>query len=380
MGKPPGRMLAVDALRGYAALSVLIFHVMYNSAQADALARSIPSWFYTTLGTLRSGVAVFFVISGFVIGYTTYNLGRRLKDVGVFALRRQIRLDPPYYVAIALVLFLSFVERTAGYETRSFSAVEMLLNMVYLQGFLGAESVLAVAWTLCMEVQFYLVLVLILWVTNRVTLGHDRRRQTVVHVVVLMLAAISISLPFFGVASGPWFIGTWWQFAMGMTVSWFVRGNVSDRFVLVVILLATSSAALGRISGNADVWGGEWFAVGTAALIYLLVRTGRVERDPGRVPLYLGKVSYSLYLLHLPVLTITMGAVLKFMGSSVPALILAVSVGAAASFIAAEMLRRFVEQPSIDLAKWVGQRAAKNGGRNQMPVSGFQGTTETPTV
>lgn len=369
-----GRMLAVDALRGYAAVGVVVFHLFYNSAQADAFATALPPWVYAVPGLLRSGVAVFFVISGLVIGYTTYNIGNRARDIGRFALRRQLRLDPPYYAAIALVLILGAAESFAGFESPSFSVGDVLVNMLYLQGFFDAQPVLAVAWTLCMEVQFYIVLVLTLWVAGKVTRGGNSARQAVTRIVVLALGAVSLTLPLLGVSgTGPWFLGMWWYFALGMCAAWYVRNAVGDRFVIVTFGMCGAVLVGRALTGQMDQWAGEWFSFGTVLLLCLLARTGRITRNPGRIPLYLGRVSYSLYLVHLPVLTLTMGATFQLLGSAPWALFVALIVGATTSFAAAELLRRLVEQPSIDWAGRVGSYTRRSTRPGTSP-SGFQGS------
>ena len=65
-----GRIQVIDALRGVAALSVLGFHLLRSSAQVKLLASTLQL-VDDTFDYGRSGVAIFFVISGFVIAYTT---------------------------------------------------------------------------------------------------------------------------------------------------------------------------------------------------------------------------------------------------------------------------------------------------------------------
>ena len=167
-GRAAPRFHAVDALRGIAALSVLFFHLYRSSAQSEVLQAAFPEPLKVALEYSRSGVAIFFVISGFVIGHTTRNLPPRMREGLAFSLRRQVRLDPPYYVVMLGVLLLTIVERQIpGLEYRYIGLKQFLVNMFYLQDFTGTEGVLAVAWTLCLEVQFYLVVVLLVLLAGR---------------------------------------------------------------------------------------------------------------------------------------------------------------------------------------------------------------------
>jgi hypothetical protein len=169
----------IDGLRGIAAFSVLFFHVLWNSAGSDSLRGLLTAEGEWITGLLRSGVAVFFVISGFVIAHTTRNV-RTFDQSWRFGAKRQLRLDPPYYAAMGVVLVIETVQLLVpGLVGRSFTVAEVALNMLYLQNIVGAPSVLAVAWTLCLEVQFYLVIILVAWTAARIARS-DRTRTLLV--------------------------------------------------------------------------------------------------------------------------------------------------------------------------------------------------------
>lgn len=365
MKPPPARFRAIDALRGYAALSVLVFHLIYNSPQATLYAELLPAWVYSGSGYLRSGVATFFVISGFVIGYTTYSLGSRVRDGARFGLRRQIRLDPPYYATIALVLVMGAIETSFGFAARTFTLGEVLLNLVYLQDIVGAPAILAVAWTLCLEVQFYLVTVLVLLIAGAIAKDRPVLRVRITRMAILTSGMFSLLMPLLRLDAGPWFIGTWWMFCLGMCISWLVRRSISVRYMSAILAVSAAILLANALFAHSDPWGGEWFAWATAALIVTLTLTGALTRDHGAASQYFGKLSYSLYLVHLPLLTITMGALLKVTGSSTPAIVLALAVGAGISIGAAELLRRFVEKPAI---LWATLLKPKDAPRPQLEL------------
>ncbi|QJW35992.1 acyltransferase family protein [Cellulosimicrobium protaetiae] len=354
--KPPpaGRFLPIDAMRGAASVSVLLFHLFRSPPQADVLAATFPAFWVTVSDLARSGVAVFFVISGFVIAYTTRDLGTRARDGARFALRRQVRLDPPYYVMIAVVVALSGLERLVpGLETRSFSAGDVLLNMVYLQDIVGAEPVLAVAWTLCLEVQFYLVVVLLVWITGRVLPGPARTaaRGLAVSVAAIALGVVSLALPFLGTDGGPWFIGTWWMFCYGAVVAWFMIG----RLPFAVVVAASAVVGLWCLAVTlwapvADPWGSHWFAWLTGVTILALLVTRTMSWRPPRAVLYLGTLSYSLYLVHLPVVDTVMAGAYKVTGESAAGALAAYVVAGAVAFGAAAILHRWVETPAMHWA------------------------------
>src|SRR5229473_3266591 len=99
-----GRVTTVDALRGIASLSVAWFHFTHGN----------PT--FLSEGVLKSsgeygwaGVHMFFVISGFVIPYALYKAQYSSRQFGRFLAKRIIRLDPPYFADIGLILALAYL-------------------------------------------------------------------------------------------------------------------------------------------------------------------------------------------------------------------------------------------------------------------------------
>lgn len=362
---PPGRFLALDGLRGVAALCVLVFHMFWNAAGAEELREWLPDAVTTATGYLRSGVAIFFVISGFVIAHTTANM-RLLSEGGRFALRRQVRLDPPYYATIALILVIEFAQSLVpGLVPRTFTPLEVLANMVYLQDILGMPSVLAVAWTLCLEVQYYLVVVVLAVAATRLTRS-DRARRGMVAWSAAALGAISLGLPIAGLNVGPWVIGVWWMFGIGMLLAWYADGLVGTKVVLGVFAVLIAWALVLQFQvGRADPWGGEWFAIATGGLVALLVSRGRLARSPGRLMLHAGRLSYSLYLVHLPVISVVSGLGFKLLPDQPAAQLAVILLGGGAAIACAEVLHRWVEVPAIAWSK----RLRGSGPERDRPVA-----------
>lgn len=226
---------------------VLLFHLFRNAPQTALLAGTLPLPIQFISDYSRSGVAIFFVISGFVIAHTTRGLGADWREAGRFIARRQVRLDPPYYAMVVLVLIAEFVERRIPglvYQTRSLR--DVAANFAYLQGFVGASPVLGVAWTLCLEVQFYLVVVLI-----RLVAGHRAPARwsgsSRVRLMVTALTVLSALLPFSGIETGAWFIGTWWMFGLGMLVYWATVGELSTLSIAAALATVTVSQMLPQL-------------------------------------------------------------------------------------------------------------------------------------
>ena len=347
------RLYAVDGLRGVAALLVVLFHLLRNSPQHAVLAETLPGVVQTVLDYGRSGVAVFFVLSGFVIGLTTGNLGYRVVDGLRYSLRRQIRPDPPYYVVVLLVVALAVAEHwVPGLAYRSISISDVTWNLVYLQGFVNAQPLLAVAWTLWLEVQFYLVVVVIHVISGAVTRSEEDRSR-VRHLLGVVLAVVSLALPFTGLASGPTFIGGWWMFALGLVLSWLASGRIPAGGAVAAVVACAGWCGAVNLTGRADPWHGEWFSVATALALLSLTRRGGLAWRPPTPWLFLGSISYSLYLVHLPVIDYALGAFFKLTGDSPTFAVAAYLLGLGGAVGAAVALNRVVERTAMSWSRRV---------------------------
>ena len=138
------RLLELDALRGIAALMVVFYHYFYHYNEMYGH-QSIPvSWSFVG----RLGVALFFIISGFVIFWTLSRTERPLN----FIVSRFSRLYPVYWFAIALsfVAVLCF-----GLPGREVSLRDAALNTLMFHEYLDVPHVDGVYWSLTVELSFY---------------------------------------------------------------------------------------------------------------------------------------------------------------------------------------------------------------------------------
>ena len=304
-----GSSSRLDALRGVAAFSVLIFHLFNNSPQSGIVQGALSETVLWLPNHARSGVACFFVISGFVIADPTRNLGTSARAAGRFAVRRQLRLDPPYYVMIAVVLSIGAVQRLVpGLEAPSYSLADDLLNMAYLQDITDTPNILAVSWTLCLEVQFYVVVITLILLSGRLAHGPSVGHTSAVRTGALTLMAASLAIPFLGWELAGRFLPLWWMFCTGMLLDGTASAVSPAPSPGPSWECSVPGASGVPPTGDADPWGGEWTAWGTGVLILVVIEFGdATARVPG-IFLYAGALSDSLYLVHLPVIETVLGA------------------------------------------------------------------------
>lgn len=137
------RLVAIDYLRGVATLLVCFCH--FQRSFPEALRPYVME-----IG--KTGVQIFFVISGFIIPYGLYRAGYRLTHIHRFYVKRLLRLHPPYLLALAVFFVISAVAVVIRGDRLDWAFTEVLKATVYL--WIPSEN--PVFWTLIVELKYYL--------------------------------------------------------------------------------------------------------------------------------------------------------------------------------------------------------------------------------
>jgi peptidoglycan/LPS O-acetylase OafA/YrhL len=140
------RLLELDALRGIAALSVLVYHYTLGF---DKLYGPHNVLLYFRHGNL--GVHLFFIISGFVIFLTLKKVNRGMD----FAVGRFSRLYPAYWISGFLTFTIVTIWGLPGLEV---SLKDALINITMLENWFNVEYIDPVYWTLTVELSFYAIM------------------------------------------------------------------------------------------------------------------------------------------------------------------------------------------------------------------------------
>ena len=138
------RLVEVDALRGMAALAVVLFH--YTTRFGELFTTGATPTVSFPLG--HYGVNLFFIISGFVIFMTLEKTARPMD----FVVSRFSRLFPAYWAAIFLTYLICHV---LGLPGKLVGFGTALANMLMLHSLFGVPHVDGVYWTLEVELLFY---------------------------------------------------------------------------------------------------------------------------------------------------------------------------------------------------------------------------------
>ncbi|HZR59149.1 MAG TPA: acyltransferase [Terriglobales bacterium] len=179
----------IDGLRFIAITSVVLFHI-YAALERGAIA--VPWTFDTDLA--KRGVELFFVISGFILGvpFASQHLVNTPRvDLKQYFLRRLTRLEPPYFISLFVCVAAQLVD-----SNRPFSDMvpHLLASSLYIHNLIfGAfpGAVNGVAWSLEIEIQFYLLVPLL---AALFTISNYRVRRVVFTVLMLCSGLLSNGL------------------------------------------------------------------------------------------------------------------------------------------------------------------------------------------
>lgn len=342
------RLAFADGLRGLAACWVVLFH-MSEGKHIEALRAVFPDLIYRVVFSMGDlGVAIFFVLSGYVMALTTAHLNFDA-SVGLrFVARRLIRLMPAYYFAIALVLALSVVKyKVVGQGLIDFNFQILAAHALLFQGFLKIKNIDPVFWTLCIEIQFYIFFAILMCANNHFTNSDKSSNKR--HYWAVLSSSVALLWPL-GLAAGSiWpggFLPYWYCFMAGVWACLARDGRRNIQIGAVGYAVVLLGAGLFLSSPAALT------AAMTAMLLMLAAYRGKEGAWlSGRYIQFLGLISYSLYLIHNPLTGATFNIFKRISPSGAVSdafgIFLVAIVCSGASFLAYYL----IERPSISLSR-----------------------------
>ena len=301
--QPVKRIPQLDALRGVAILLVIAWHYLANAegvspgstlAYAQALFRL--TW---------SGVDLFFVLSGFLIGGILLDNRTATNYFTVFYVRRFYRILPLYVVVLAAFYLLPLGAWLKDGAAPWWVYATLTQNFWMAQTGHFTPNFLNVTWSLAIEEQFYLTLPLII----RLTPPRRIPQVTLACAVAapLLRTALYLWHPYGAVAAYVLMPCRMDALMLGVFGAWFVRNREGGDRLLYIVLGVTLLGVAPLVVANQGIgsplmstFGYSWLAVLYFSLVIVAVRSARpVFRL--RLLAYAGVLAYGLYLFHQPV-------------------------------------------------------------------------------
>ncbi|EAW1825436.1 acyltransferase [Salmonella enterica subsp. diarizonae] len=369
------KLNSLQALRGIAALLVVLFH--YRGFLNDG-AKGNPTIWDKVFSPGIIGVDIFFIISGFIMVYTTWNYMRGKASLVRFLLNRVIRIIPLYYLCLVIAFLLEGAMSTFHYPDKVQNILSALTFTLYKTStpplYIDDGGTYNIRWTLNYEIYFYLVFALCLLVKHRVLalVTWGILVTSIIPVIAGYQPAINVqgdpfSSPYFGFLTNPLLL----EFIIGVIVGWLyikIKQNSPSR--KIDLLSGISAIVLlvyivwGIYTGNIHALDRKSSLVlGLFVLALTLGESFLLALIP-RFLTYVGNISFSLYLLHSAVglaVVKRVGAIGDSAFKMMPSVLLAVGV----SILAAHFTHKYIE---INLTQKIKNKLKqKNLLKNPLP-------------
>jgi peptidoglycan/LPS O-acetylase OafA/YrhL len=357
------RIKGLDSIRGIASLIVWLFHIIITA---------FPTFWYhpkiLTLGTLflngDGAVIVFFVLSGCVLTFSIVHSGDNFSITSFFK-KRLARLYVPYLAATLIAASLLAIVHFSGHlierpDHWSFPPIANLPSLILMVGLTGDQLLNGPSWTLFVEVQASLVMPIIA-LLNKSTMWK------------FLLGVMFISC-----LSGLWYstqpLSNWHEgtnigtrlalslfyvqfFAIGSAIAIYsqeiskILNSISlpTAIGISIILFFSQAVVIFNVPALR-------YFVHSAIAIWVISNCLSFQRIDQilshTVFAYFGKISFSLYITHLPILLFTFAIFTPTIGR-----IGALALGAALTAPIAVAFYHYVEVPSVRLGQRLANRA-----------------------
>ena len=335
MSNPANRMPLIDALKALAAVLVLLNHFSsYGplAASAQAAFPGLFGWFYD-YG--RLAVQIFLVIAGFLAarGLSAHGQALAVSPLPLIW-KRYVRLAIPYLAAIGLAIAAAaiagqWMDDDAIPARATFR--QWLAHALLLQNILGIDSLSAGVWYIAIDFQLFALMAVLLW---------SGRIKVLAPALVLALATLSLFWFNRDASLDRWALYFFGSYGLGAAAWWASDRKQLSLWLGIIFTVAIAALVLDfrlRIA----------LALGMAMLLGFGRRLGFLEKFPNVAPLpFLGQISYSIFLVHFPVLLLANGIYAKLELASPSSAIFALILALTASVAAASVFYRWIESPA----------------------------------
>ncbi len=260
---------SVTMLRGIASLAVCLGHFLGTLSTESVIQ-------FGKFGGY--GVPIFFAITGFIIPYSLDQKKYQIKSYFKFLIKRVTRLDPPYLLSILGVFLLSFAAQLSPFSESvplEIFTKKTMLHLFYLVEIANQNWLNPVFWTLAIEFQFYLLIGLLFPILSI--------KKTVAQILFFLAFC---SIPF--ILNDDRFVTDYFiMFLPGILLFWFYTKQMGKNLFLGLI---TILLVLGYLKGGIQTPICAVISIGFILLV----------KKPIKPLIFLGTISYSLYLIHTP--------------------------------------------------------------------------------
>jgi peptidoglycan/LPS O-acetylase OafA/YrhL len=342
------RMPLFDLVKAIASQLIVLHHLIAYGPMAEVAQHQFPRVVEWLHHDARLAVQAFFVMAGFLAARALApDFVLRLPSFWPPIRKRFRRLALPCFAAVLISVACAAVARSVMNDPSlpaAPSLMQLAAHALLLQDLLGYEALSAGVWYVAIDFQLFAMMVLLLWVARAAPLRH---RSAAAIVLVGGAAAMSLFMinrdPSFDIIA-PYFFGV---YALGAAAFWASTPGRSPLWLMPVALVVLLALAVDFRE-----------RVAVAAVIALCVGVARSIDPTGRWPdirmlAFLGRISFSVFLIHYPVAMLVNAAVHVSFGANPEASIAGLFVAWALSIAAGAVFHRWIEAPALRVGERV---------------------------
>jgi peptidoglycan/LPS O-acetylase OafA/YrhL len=315
----PSYLPWLDVLRFLACFLVIVLHCI----------PAVPA------GVGHAGVALFFSISGFLIGRVLMGS----EGLSYFYARRFLRIYPAYFCTIALLAALSLTPFFHNPALRGlvWHNIQYYLTFTFQLSPDGDKLPLLIVWSLCVEEVFYLLLPFLFLL----------RKPARIAIALAIIVGVLLVPRFYLLPDGS---GTWYLFPLNLFFGVFLAiGKPRLRSSFPVVAVAATAVVIANgFAGWFHSFGPLSALLCTATVWSLAVYDGKLPRlfEPVR---WMGQLSYGIYLLHLFCVSLAVRSLSGLKAHAVAYYFLVVLLTTASAVLAAWIMQISIEDPALRL-------------------------------
>ncbi|TCP61047.1 acyltransferase family protein [Baia soyae] len=361
-------LVQLDSLRGLAALTVVFSHLLYvypyvepnTSQNADFFWLNIVK--YSPLHIFFDGhgaVILFFVLSGFVLALPYYRESFKLQYIP-YIIKRFFRIYVPYIITLAFAFLLAIpfvgdvVQGSSGFVKRQWgteiSMQDILDHVLFIGNSYDINQFNPVIWSLIHELRISIIFPFIMMIVLRVNWKYIICLAVFLSIMV-DLARLDYTIHYTGI----FMIGAILAKHYQTIVHWLKERNTLFKgFLLLLAVCFYSYSFLFYNTPSAHMYMmDDWFtAIGSVIFISISLASIRVTNVLKWAPIqYMGEISYSLYLVHLPIALFMVHLLANLIPTS-PILLLSFVL----ALLFASLSYHFIEIPSIKMGAKIARK------------------------
>ncbi|HZW20706.1 acyltransferase [Noviherbaspirillum sp.] len=345
-----------DLLKAVACNLIVLHHLAFYGPMADVARPLAPEMFEWLEAHARIAVHAFLVMGGFLAARSLSAQSTAARTPVRAVLRRFVKLAPPFMAAMLLAVAASAL--AAQWMTHdSISSMpnlaQVLAHASLLHGVLGYESLSAGAWYVAIDFQLFALMTLLLYLTARPGLPAWLAPSAVA-------GCTAASLLYFNLDStwdnwAPYFFGS---YGLGALAWW---ASERTRSPLQLALLTSAILLLGGLALDLEFRSRIALALGTALLLVAACKgMVRIPGQDSRLVALIGRISYSVFLIHFPVSLVVNAAFTRFAPALPEVQAAGVVTAWLASIAAGAAFHRWVELPLAAITETARGTTARN--------------------